>query len=330
MAKYTPSEAKQWARDNMVDSTNAVPTPFNTDFSIDHKTLASHVDRWAADGLHGLMTGGNTAEGWNMTPTEWYEYSQTIADANKGRMMLVAVILDPSPFTVVEKANRLNEMGFDLIEVINPVLQLRSDDDLYGFYKYISDNSPLATVLYNTPTAGVTLNHGLINRLADLEQVVGIKNGLLNPADTVSMRKMCGDRIVVTEPMENFYLWDAAVHGAQCMFGTCEYLMFGKKRDVFLRQMELANQGKIDEALPLYHQLEPMRQLLQNAIVWPIVRKNQYSLAPIKYWMELLGYPMGPSRPPLPAYADEEMKTMIRDTLLEAGAIDETQAAAAA
>lgn len=71
-----------------------------------------------------------------------------------------------------------------------------------------------------------------------------------------------------------------------------------------------------------------MRQLLQNAIVWPIVRKNQYSLAPIKYWMELLGYPMGPSRPPLPAYADDEMKQMIRDTLLANGAIDESQAAA--
>ncbi len=328
MAKYTAAEAKQWARKMMVDSTNAVPTPFNTDFSIDHKSLASNVDRWAADGLHGLMTGGNTAEGWNMTPTEWLEYSQTIADANQGRMMLVAVILEPSPFTVVEKAKALDEMGFDLIEVINPVLQLRSDDDLYGFYKYISDNSPLATVLYNTPTAGVTLNHGLLNRLADLEQVVGIKNGLLNPADTIAMRKMCGDRMVVTEPMESFYLWDAAAHGGQCLFGTCEYIMYGKKRDVFLRQMQLANEGRVDEALPLFQELEPMRQLLQNAIVWPIVRKNQYSLAPIKYWMELLGYPMGPSRPPLPAYADDEMKQMIRDTLLANGAIDESQAAA--
>ncbi len=328
MAKYTPSEAKQWARENMVDSTNAVPTPFNTDFSVDHENLASNVDRWAAEGLHGLMTGGNTAEGWNLTPTEWMDYSRTIADANSGRMLLVAVSLEPSPFTVVEKAHRLAEMGYDLIEVINPVLQLRSDDDLFGFYQYISDHSPLAVVLYNTPTAGVVLNHGLVNRLADLEQVVGIKNGLLNPADTIAMRKTCGDRMVVTEPMESFYLWDAAAHGGQCLFGTCEYLMFGNKRDLFVKQMQLANEGRVDEALPLFQELEPLRQLLQNAIVWPIVRKNQYSVAPIKYWMELLGYPMGPSRPPLPAYADEEMKVMIRDTLISTGAIDESQVAA--
>ncbi|MGK2943053.1 MAG: dihydrodipicolinate synthase family protein [Immundisolibacter sp.] len=328
MVAYTRSEAKQWARQHMVKSTNAVPTPFKADFSLDLPTLASHVDRWAQDGLHGLMTGGNTAEAWNMTPTEWWQYSETVAQANRGRMLLTSVILDPSPFTVLEKAHRLAELGFDLIEVINPVIQLRSDSDLFDFYKYLNDHSPLGIVLYNTPTAGVTLNHGLINRLADLEMVVGIKNGLLNPADSIALRKQCGDRIVVTEPMESFYLWDAIVHGGQCLFGTCEYVMFGRKRETLVKYMALADAGKFDQALPLYRELEPLRDLMNNAFVWNIVRKNQYSLAPIKYWFELLGFRMGPCRPPLPAFADEEMKTAIRDTLISTGVIDANQAAA--
>jgi hypothetical protein len=63
--------------------------------------------------------------------------------------------------------------------------------------------------------------------------------------------------------------------------------------------------------------------------VWNIVRKNQYSLAPIKYWYELLGMPMGPCRPPLEPYADAAMKTLIRDTLIKTGVIDAAQAAAA-
>ncbi|MEC9340972.1 MAG: dihydrodipicolinate synthase family protein [Pseudomonadota bacterium] len=329
MSKYSRSEAKQWARANMIKSTNAVPTPFRDDFSLDLDALAENVDKWAKTGLHGLMTGGNTAEGWNMTPDEWWQYSETVAKANQGRMMLVSVILDPSPFTVVEKARRLADLGYDLIEVINPVIQLRSDADLFGFYQYINDHSPLGVVLYNTPTAGITLNHGLLNRLADLEMVVGIKNGLLNPADTIALRKMTGDRMVVTEPMENVYLWDAIVHGGQCLFGTCEHVMFGPKREVLIKQMELANAGKFDEALPLYQELEPLRDCMNNAFVWNIVRKNQYSLAPIKYWFELLGYKMGVCRPPLPAHADEEMKTMIRETLLKTGGIDEAAAKAA-
>jgi 4-hydroxy-tetrahydrodipicolinate synthase len=245
-------------------------------------------------------------------------------------MMLVSVILDPSPFTVVEKAKRLADLGYDLIEVINPVIQLRSDADLFGFYQYINDHSPLGVVLYNTPTAGITLNHGLLNRLADLEMVVGIKNGLLNPADTIALRKMTGDRMVVTEPMENVYLWDAIVHGGQCLFGTCEYVMFGKQRDTLVKCMELANAGKFDEALPLYRQLDPIRDLMNDIFVWNIVRKNQYSLAPIKYWFELLGMPMGPCRPPLEPYADEAMKKTVREGLLKHGVIDSVPAAAAA
>lgn len=329
MAKYTRTEAKQWAREHMVGSTNAPTTPFKADFSLDEAGLAYNVDKYAEIGLYGLMTGGNMAEGWNMTPAEWNRYTEICASANRGRMMLTSVILDPSPFTVIEKAKFLDKLGYDFIEVINPVIQLRSDADLYGYYKYLNDHSPLAIVLYQTPTAGVVLNHGLINRLADLPMVVGIKNGVSNPADSIAMRKLCGDRIVVTEPMESFYLWDRIVHGAQCIFGTLEVIMYGRKRDRFFKLVELANAGKFDEALPIYRELDPMRDLLTEVFMMPLVTRNTYALAPIKYWMELLGFKMGVCRPPLAPHCDEATKERIRDALLAAGAIVEQDLKAA-
>jgi 4-hydroxy-tetrahydrodipicolinate synthase len=321
MAKYTQKEAKAWARKHMVGSTNAPTTPFNPDFSLDEEGLAFNVNKYAEIGLYGLMTGGNMAEAWNMTPSEWNRYTEICASANKDRMMLTSVILDPSPFTVIEKAKFLDKLGYDLIEVINPVIQLRSDADLYGYYKYLSDHSPLAIVLYQTPTAGVLLNHGLINRLADLPRVVGIKNGVSNPADSIAMRKMCGDRIVVTEPMESFYLWDRIVHGAQCIFGTLEVIMYGRLRERFFKLQALADAGKFDEALPIYRELDPLRDLLSELFMVPLVTRNQYALAPVKYWLELLGFKMGVCRPPLAPRTDEATQARIRDVLLNAGAI---------
>lgn len=323
MPSYGHDDAKQWAREQLVGCTNAPTTPFRSDFSLDLAALEHNVDRWAEEGLHGLMTGGNMAEGWNMTPSEWRLYSETVARANRGRMVLTSVVLDPSPFTVVEKARFLADLGYELIEVINPVIQLRSDADLTGFYRYLNDHSPLAIVLYNTPTAGVTLRHDLIDRLADLPMVVAIKNGLLNPADTVALRKLCGERIVVTEPLEDFYLWDAAVHGAQTLYGSLEYVSFGRKRSLLVEQMRLAAEGRLDEALPIFRELEPLRELQANVFTWAIVRRNQYDLAPIKYWLGLLGYPMGVCRPPLPARADDATRRLIRETLVREGVIDE-------
>ncbi len=330
MAKYTPNEAKQWARKNIIRFTNAPMTPFNKDFSLDKKGLAFNVDRFAEIGLYGLMTGGNAAEGWNMTLSAWYEYSEVCAKASNGRMMLTSVILDPSPFVVVEKAKVLDGLGYDLIEVINPVLALRSDDDIYGYYKYLNDNQPLAIVLYNTATAGIVLSHDLINRLADLEKVVAIKNGLGNPADSIALRKRCGDRIVVTEPMESFYLWDAAVHGAQAVYGTYEVIMYGDMREKVYQVMDLAAAGKVDQAIPIYRELEPLRDLLGEVFMAPLFNRNFYNLAPLKYWMALLGYKMGVCRPPSPAYASDADKARINEVLLSTGVISEADVAAAA
>ena len=330
MAKYTQQEAKDWARTHMVGSTNAPTTPFKEDFTLDQEGLAYNVNKFAEIGLYGLMTGGNMAEAWNMTPTEWNLYTEICARENRERMMLTSVILDPSPFTVVEKAKFLDKLGYDFIEVINPVIQLRSDEDIYGFFKYINDHSPLSIVLYNTHAAGVVLNHGLINRLSDLPMVVGIKNGINNPADTVALRKLCGDRIVVTEPLESFYLWDRIVHGSQCVFGTLEVIMFGRLREKFFKLQELANAGDFNAALPLHKELDPLRDLLMEVFAMPLMTRGVYALAPVKYWLELLGFRMGICRPPLAPHTDAATQERIRTVLLENGAILEEDLKAAA
>lgn len=321
MAQYRRQDAKRFAREKMRASTNAPPTPFREDFSLDTQGLYENVEKYIEMGLYGLMTGGNMAEGWNMTPEEWQLYSKTCAEANKGKMLLVSVILDASPIYALEKIKFLDAIGFDLVEIINPIIQLRSDDDIYGYFRYLNDKSPLGIVLYNTPTAGRTLGHPLIKKLAELDMVVGIKNGLLNPADTIALRKEVGEQIVVTEPMESIYLWDAAVHGGQCLFGTLEHIAFGKKRETLIQLMQLAESGKIEEGLPLYRELDPIRDLMDKVFTWNIVRKNQYTLAPIKYWLELLGLKMGPVRPPLQTYCDAESKTLIDKALKAYGVI---------
>jgi 4-hydroxy-tetrahydrodipicolinate synthase len=94
--------------------------------------------------------------------------------------------------------------------------------------------------------------------------------------------------------------------------------------------MELAQQGKVDAAIPIYKELEPLRDLLGEMFMAPLFGRNVYNLAPIKYWMELLGYKMGVCRPPLAAYASDADKARIREVLLSVGAITEADVAAAA
>jgi dihydrodipicolinate synthase/N-acetylneuraminate lyase len=93
--------------------------------------------------------------------------------------------------------------------------------------------------------------------------------------------------------------------------------------------VELANAGKFYAALPIYRELDPMRDLLTEVFLRPLATRNTYALASIKYWMELLGFRMGVCRPPLAPICDDATKVRIREALLSVGAIVEEDLKAA-
>ncbi len=85
---------------------------------------------------------------------------------------------------------RLEELGYDGAEVINPVVQLKSDDEVYDWFKFITDHSDLAVVLYRTPVSGKVLGWDLMQRLADIPTVVGTKQGVMNRVETLKLRSL--------------------------------------------------------------------------------------------------------------------------------------------
>ena len=106
--------------------------------------------------------------------------------------------------------------------------------------------------------------------------------------------------------------------------------MYGDMREKVYEVMDLAMAGKVDQAIPIYKELEPLRDLLGEVFMAPLFNRNFYNLAPLKYWMAVLGYKMGVCRPPSPAYATDMEKARINEVLLSAGVISEADVAAAA
>jgi 4-hydroxy-tetrahydrodipicolinate synthase len=69
-------------------------------------------------------------------------------------MDLWTIILDPSVHQALEKMELVEKLGFSGAEVINPVVQLRSDEEIYDYFKYMTDHSDLAIFLYRTAVSG--------------------------------------------------------------------------------------------------------------------------------------------------------------------------------
>ncbi len=318
---YTRGEAKAWGRETIRGFIEVFPTPFTADDAVDHGALRRNLEKLSGIGLNGFLSGGNIAEGWNMTPTEWMAYSDTVADVLAGQTPhLSSVILDPSPYTAIEKINRLATLGFNAMEVITPIFALRNDDLVYEYFRMLSEGTDVALLIYNTPASGKVLSHQLIERISDLDTVVGMKHGLGSLSDTIRVRERVGDRLVVSEPHPRYWAIDVARHGGKVHYGGLMYTLFGKQRPALLEYTKLAQEGKVTEATEIEQRFAPFLRLFDDVIFRSIVEKGVYDMSGPKVWYGLLGFETSLMRRPRIVLTPAQ-EAEIRDTLASVGVI---------
>lgn len=293
-------EAKAWARETVRGFYNCPLTPLTPDYRVDEAQLRENVDRYVEAGVDGLVVGGFFAEGWNMTLDEWRTYHRVVAEAAAGRLPLLTIVLESSSYAAVEKLQIVEQLGYQGAEVMNPSVQLKTDDEIVAFFRFLTDRSRLPLFLYRTPVSGTVYGHDVVERLAEIDTIVGVKNGTLSWNDTIGLRRRLGEALVISEPQERLYLYDAAFFGGQVIFGEQTYLVYGKRRDEMRRYTDLVAAGDFDAAKAVSEGLEPVRDLYDEVLLGTIARTASYMAAvPIlKAWCELVGFPMGPTRPP--------------------------------
>ena len=321
MLEYSRNDAKSWALKTVKGFYQCPISPVTADGKMDEAGLRENIEKFIDVGIDGLVVGGFISECWNLTLTDWYRYHEVVADAAKGRLQLATIILDPSVHQALEKMDFCEKLGFQSAEVINPVVQLRSDDEIYAWYKYLTDRSNMAVCLYRTAVSGKVIGFDLIKRLADLDTVVAVKQGSLVRAETLKLRRMVREDFIVSDPNEAVFLDDLR-RGGQVVWGEMSYLVYGKKRALIDQYRQLAAEGKWEEAYQVSEQLAPVREFLEDMLVWEIVRTATYAgaVGGIKVWFEALGFNAGSLIPPV-APPSEEKKEWIRGKVKELGLV---------
>ncbi|HAC33496.1 MAG TPA: dihydrodipicolinate synthase family protein [Gammaproteobacteria bacterium] len=297
---FTRSETKQWALDNVKNWYMCPLTPMTADFKMDEAGIRDNIDQFVDMGIEGLVMGGFIAECWNMKLSDWFRYHEIVADAVAGRTDLWTIILDPSVHQALEKMDFVEKLGFNGAEVINPVVQLRTDDEIFNYFKYMTDHSDLAICLYRTPVSGKVMDFGLMQRLAELETMIGVKQGFLNRQETLKLRQIMPDDFIVMEPLEYWFAEDIRLGGQVC-WGELSYILYGKKRHLVREYMELAFAGEHEKARAVSDQLADVREYYGDKFLWVVKETATYAtaLANMKVWFEAIGLKAGPILPPV-------------------------------
>lgn len=298
---FTPGEAKQWALRKVRGFYLCPITPLQKNgVEFDEAAMRENVEAYVEMGIDGLVVGGFIAECWNMTFADWLRYHQVMADAVKGRLDLWTIILDPSVHQALQKMEYVQKLGYNGAEVINPIVQLRTDDEIYDYFAYLAKRSPLAICLYRTPVSGKVMGLDLMRRLADIDTMIGVKQGELNRAVTLKMRREMRNDFIIMDPAEYWYL-DEQKEGGQVLWGELSYILYGKKRQLMKDYVRLAAAGDWQAASQAWLGLKAVRQYFEDEFVWTVANTFTYAgaLATLKLWYEEIGLKAGPIMPPL-------------------------------
>lgn len=312
--KYRKSESKAYAKQHMKGVWGASYTPFTPDYKIDEQGFRHNI-RHCIDNLQieGMFLDGLMGEAFHQSIAERKWLFEIGVDEAGGDMIIMPYTSDPALENVLEMTKYAEDIGAEFVVIINPKFYFGSmtDEGVFQYYKYIADRVNIGITLFNQMEHGYLMSPQLINRLAEIENVVAIKD--LGPArDIMQTRILCGDKIVVSETSEDNWLINLTVKGQEAMIADpAPFILQSKKLKLVKEYTALAVKGEIAKAWEAYKRLEPIRRALKNVIVSGKIQ------ATYKYWTQYLGMIGGDGRVRLPLMELTEAEKQAIKTAIE-------------
>jgi 4-hydroxy-tetrahydrodipicolinate synthase len=146
---------------------------------------------------------------------------------------------------------------------------------------------------------GVHLSPQLTARIADIENICGIKIG--RPIEHyAAVKKLCGDKIVISHPSETDCLKLMREYGQRVhMSSAAPFLIQTAGWTPMRDYVELALQGKFVEAEKVSRELQPVREVHEKWMREPWLKHKVIPIAQLKAWSDYLGLAGGHVRTPL-------------------------------
>lgn len=317
---YSKKEAKSWAQKNLLGFHDAPLTPFTKDGRLDEAAIRSNVEYFIDSGLDGIVVGGFIAEAWNLKLSDWLHYHEIYADAVKGRIKLSTIILDPSVHQAKEKIDFCEKLGYDAAEIMNPSVQLKTDDEIFSFYDFLNTNTNLAIILYRTPVSGTVLSMDLMARLSNLDLLVGVKQGSLKRADSLKLRRDIRSDFFISDPPEYNYYEDLRLGYPISSWAAFHYTVYGKKRANIKDYIKEAAAGNWAAVHQKWEALRPVNNFVDELTIWEVAKSFTYASAfsILKPWYDNIGLIGGHTLAPI-ADVSAERRAWLKDKMTDLG-----------
>ena len=236
----------------------AMITPFRKDESIDEAAFRRFVEFQINGGVDFLVACGTTGESVTMSENEQARVVELSLQFAAGRVPVVAGAGGYNTREVIEKVHRYEKLGVDAILSVTPYYNKPTQEGLFQHYRAIAAATKLPIILYSVQgRAGVNLEPATVARLAEIENIIGIKEASGNISQIAEIASLVSDDFKIFAGDDSVVLPVAALGGVG-VISVASNLLPRLVSDLCRASVE----NRLDEARRLNRQLTPIFKVM--------------------------------------------------------------------
>ncbi len=280
-----------------------VITPLTKDGKFNEPMMRKVVNHLIDKGVHGLFPLGTTGEFYAFDHGEYRYILDVVVDETKGRVPVYAGATHITTRETVAQAKIAAEAGVDAISVLTTMFVSQTQEEVYQFYKTVAENTELPIIIYNNkPKTNVTVAPATAARLAEIDNIVGIKDSTGDFTNTCEYLRLTKGMDFHVLMGRDTLIFAALCCGAAGAIASCANVAPRLTADIY----DKFQAGDMQGALEAQFKLAPLR-LACNMGTFPEV---------IKEGMMMEGLDVGKCLEPIQELLPEE-KEKLRKVLQE-------------
>ncbi|OGO09860.1 MAG: 4-hydroxy-tetrahydrodipicolinate synthase [Chloroflexi bacterium RBG_13_68_17] len=284
----------------------AMVTPLTAEDQINERALRRLTNHLIDGGSHAVFAIGSQGEFWAFSADEKRRVWEIVVDEAAGRVPVYAGSAAVTTREAIQLTRLAEEAGVDAVSVLTPYFISPNDNQLYDHYKAIAEATRLPVLLYSNPArTGVKLAVSLVARLAEVPNIVGIKDSSGDLELAAEYMRVAPEKFSVLMGRDTL-IYAGLLYGARGAIAATANVKPRLVADIYDKFIA----GDLDGARQAQQALAPLR-LAFGWGTFPVV---------IKEALDLMGMEGGPGRAPVgPLSADQREK--LRGVLKDMGVV---------
>ena len=234
----------------------ALVTPFAAG-RVDEALFREFVAWQIAEGSDGLVPCGTTGEGATLNDAEHRRLIEIAVEVAAGRVPVIAGCGSNDTAHAIALTRSARDAGADAALHVPPYYNRPNQDGIYGHLLAVAGEG-IPVVLYNVPSRTITdIAVETMARLAQLPNLVGVKDATGNLARVSAQRAACGADFVQLSGNDDMALGFNAMGGVGCVSVTANVAP-----SLCSEFQRATREGRWSEALELQDRLYPLHSAL--------------------------------------------------------------------